>query len=144
MTLSRAMKSPVPRKDPCRPVGILGLWMYPVGKHPALGYLDLLLGAIRGAVAEAGLGLGHIEGLYVTPDDFGARETPMPAARLPELLGVPVRGLALVECGGTTGALALKTALQDLRLGHVDIAVVAASRAIPVFSPIGSSPPRAR
>jgi acetyl-CoA C-acetyltransferase len=50
----------------------------------------------------------------------------MLAARLPEPLGVPVRGLALVECGGTTGALALKTALQDLRLGHVDVAVVAA------------------
>ncbi len=115
-----------PRKNHSPRVGILGWSMLPVGKHPGLGYLDLLLAAIRGAVADAGLGLGDVEGLYVTPDDFGARETPMLAARLPELLGVPVRALALVECGGTTGALALKTALQDLRLGHVGIAVVAA------------------
>ena len=112
-----------PRNDRPPRVGVLGWAMSSVGRHPGSGHLDLLLDAVRGAVTDAGLGFGDVEGLYVVPDDFGARDAPMLAARLPEALG---RTLALVELGGTTAALALKTALQDLRLGQAPVAVVAA------------------
>lgn len=100
--------------------------MTKVGDYPEKSYLDLLLEAIRGAVIDAGLGFGQVDGLYVTPDDFGARATPMLATRLPEMLGTSVRTLSLVDCGGMTGALAVKSALQDLRTGQADVAVVAA------------------
>ena len=108
-------------------VGILGWSMSAVAaQHPDRGYLDLLTDAILGAVADAGVALDDIEALYVSPDDFGARDTPMLATRLPEILGRPLRALALVECGGVSSALAIKSAVQDLRLGHAEVAVVAA------------------
>lgn len=100
--------------------------MIPVGEYPDRTYLDLLLEVLRGSVADAGLGFGDVDGLYVTPDDFGARATPMLATRLPEILGTPTRTLSLVDCGGMTGALAIKSAVQDLRTGQADVAVVAA------------------
>jgi acetyl-CoA acetyltransferase len=113
-------KSSAPR------VAVLGWAMSAIGEHPGRGYLDLLIEVIVGAAADAGVGLEEVDGLYVTPDDFGAHETPMLATRLPEILGISPRTLGLVECGGVTGALAIKTAVQDLRAGAADLAVVAA------------------
>lgn len=107
-------------------VGIIGWSMTRIGEHPGRSYLDLLLEALQGAVAGAGLGFAEIDGLYVCPDDFGAPATPMLATRLPELLGTSVRTLAMVDCGGMTGALAVKSALQDIRAGLAGVAVVAA------------------
>jgi len=97
-----------------------------IGEHAGLGYLDLLLEALRDAVADAGVGFDEIDGVYVSPDDFGARATPMLATRLPEYLGTSTRTLAMVDCGGMTGALAIKSALQDIRTGLANVAVVAA------------------
>jgi acetyl-CoA acetyltransferase len=78
---------------------VIGWEMTAIGDHPGKSYLDLLLEVIIGAAADAGVGLEEVDGLYVAPDDL---------------------------CGGMTGALAIKSAVQDLRTGAVDLAIVAA------------------
>jgi len=116
-----------------REVAILGAAMTPVRKDLERPITDTFTRVILQALSEAGIGPTEVEGLYVTPPGFARPSNFMFACDLAAHLGVPTRGLVMVECGGSSSLAALKAAIQDLLTGRVQVAVAAAldQRAIP-------------
>lgn len=112
-------------------VGIIGYAATKIGKHADKTPLDMAWEAMRDAIKSAGIKKSDIEGLYVTPEGFGAPNAQMFASRLTEFFGRPLKSCCKYELGGTTSLLGLKHAVQEIMLGRVDcVAVLAAEKNI--------------
>ncbi len=97
------------------PVYVVGVGVYPFGRHPGVSGLDMGVSATRAALQDAGVAWGEID-LAV-----GGSNTAKPdslVARL-GLTGLPFTS---VRNGCATGAVALSVAANALRVG--DLAVV--------------------
>ena len=103
---------------------VSGIGLVPNGRY-SIPDRDLALGVIREAVAEAGLDLSAIDGLYMpsprpwTPQGFFS-------TYLHRLLGLETRRSIEVATGGTSGGHAFHAAVENVRSGAVEAALVLA------------------
>lgn len=103
---------------------VTGVAQLPNGTHDA-PERDLATSVLRGAVADAGLSLGDLDGLYMpkprpwTPQGFFS-------TLLTHGLGLDLRESVETYTGGTSSGHAFQAAVHDVRAGRVDAAAVLA------------------
>ncbi len=108
-------------------VGIIGYSATKIGKHADKTPLDLAWEALRDALKHSGIKKTDIDGLYISPEGFGAPNAQMFASRVTEFFGKPFKSCCKYELGGTTSLLALKHAVQEIMLGRIECAAVLAA-----------------
>jgi acetyl-CoA acetyltransferase len=100
-----------------------------VGKHPERTPSDLGLEALHRALGRIGLSASELEALVLVPHGYARAQAPIRPQRVAEELGVPLRSLVEVECGGASAMLAFKAACQEVATGHVEAAAVIGAQA---------------
>lgn len=101
---------------------VAGIGETPLGRRPGTTTLDLQAEAVRLAVADAGLGLADIDGLF----NLGpySRPAQMFAMTLAEYLGLRPTVVASVDAGGTLSAmLMVANAVWAVQSGQCRVAV---------------------
>lgn len=78
------------------------------------------------ALKDSGLESDDVDGLIVTPPGTTGPDFPMFASNLADYLELRTSNLALLENGGTTGALAMKYAVDQITLGRSEVVSVVA------------------
>jgi len=107
---------------------VIGVGMLRVGKHPGRSPLDLAVEAGLKALRDASVDRDEVQGLFITPEGFAIPNSQMLAARLNEVFGFKgLRSLSKFECGGVSGALALRYAADDIILKKNEVCLVLAS-----------------
>lgn len=100
---------------------IIGCGAVKIGRYPDRLENELALEAIRQAILDAGIKAGQVEGIFTTPDlrnDIGLQVN-----MLCEYLRIVPKSMLEVCCGGAAGGMAIKTAVQEILLGRIDVAV---------------------
>ncbi|MFB6171752.1 MAG: thiolase family protein [Haloarculaceae archaeon] len=111
-------------RDAATTAHVAGVATLPNGTHDA-PERDMATAVLREAVADAGLPLGDLDGLYMpkprpwTPQGFFS-------TLLAHGLGLDLRESVEVYTGGTSSGHAFQAAVRDVRAGHVDAAAVLA------------------
>src|SRR3546814_7158249 len=99
---------------------ITGLATYGVGEAPGHTSLELAAKASMLAIADAGLRLGDVDGLFIClPDDFFA------GLSLAEYLGLQPRFTDNNRTGGSAFMSHMATAALALSAGYIDVALIA-------------------
>jgi len=81
---------------------------------------DVFLRAIKDAEVEP----KDVDGLFITPISFAGMSSAMLACNISDYLGLNLKSLALVECGGTSSTIALHYAINEILLKRNKINVV--------------------
>lgn len=100
-----------------------------IGRHPGRTPSDLGLEALDSALARVGMLPRELEALFLVPHGYARAQAPIRPQRVAEELGVPLRSLVEIECGGASAMLAFKTACQEIATGHVEVAAVIGAQA---------------
>ncbi len=100
-----------------------------IGKHPGRPPAALGLEALRQALARIDLSPRELDALILVPHGYARAQAPIRPQRVAEELGVPLRVLVEVECGGASSLLAFKAACQEVASGHVELAAVIGAQA---------------
>ena len=100
-----------------------------IGKHPGRTPSELGLEALREALRRIEVPPAALEGLVLVPHGYARAQAPIRPQRVAEELGVALRVLVEVECGGASAMLAFKTACQEVATGHVELAAVIGAQA---------------
>jgi acetyl-CoA acetyltransferase len=79
---------------------------------------------ISEAIRDAGITKDDVDALIVTPPGTGGLPTFMFVHSLAEYLGMRTRSLVMLESGGATATLAVKYAVNELKLGQARFCVV--------------------
>ncbi|MBI4576188.1 MAG: thiolase family protein [Planctomycetes bacterium] len=108
-----------------REVALAGGAMSALTKLRALDSFELVRCVVEEALRDAGIPRGEVRSLAVTPPGLAGHSTAMFVSRLAAYLGLPLRSLACLENGGTSGALALRWAMHEVRSGRCPVAVAA-------------------
>jgi acetyl-CoA C-acetyltransferase len=95
--------------------------------------LDTCATVAREAVLDAGLKPADIDGLFLTPAALSGEPWLMFAANFAEYLGLTTKSLVLLENGGTSALLALRSAMDAVALGRCKAALVVASDTRPLL-----------
>ncbi|MGH2979223.1 MAG: thiolase family protein [Solirubrobacterales bacterium] len=111
-----------------RPV-VLSWGATSIGKHPGRTPSDLGLEALDRALARVDLLARELQALVLVPHGYARAQAPIRPQRVAEELGLPLRGLVEIECGGASAMLAFKAACQEVATGHVDVAAVIGAQA---------------
>ncbi|MEW6777436.1 MAG: thiolase family protein [Bdellovibrionota bacterium] len=108
-------------------VAIVGAYATPVTKKGGLPLRHLFAKAAIGTLKDAGLRPADVDGLITTPPGINPDIVIMFGAFLGKYLGFKSRILEVVENGGTTSALALRTAANEIATGRVKRCIVLAA-----------------
>ncbi len=104
-----------------RGVAIVGYGCIKVGKYPDESEANLASDVVTLAIENAGITKEDIEGLITTPNlqnTFGLQ-----ASLLAEYLRISPKSMAEINNGGVAAGLAIKYAMNEIKLGYIDIAV---------------------
>jgi acetyl-CoA acetyltransferase len=100
-----------------------------IGRHPGRTPAEIGFEALDEALASAGLEAGELEGLFLVPHGYARPQAPIRPQRVAEELGVPLKALVEVECGGASAMLAFKAACQEVACGRVELAAAIGAQA---------------
>ena len=100
-----------------------------IGKHPERTPSDLGIEALRDALERVDLLPRDLEALFLVPHGYARAQAPIRPQRVAEELGVRLRALVEVECGGASAMLAFKAACQEVATGHVEVAAAVGAQA---------------
>ena len=100
-----------------------------IGKHPDRTPSELGLEALHDALTRIDLSPRVLEAIFLVPHGYARAQAPIRPQRVAEELGVPMRVLVEVECGGASAMLAFKAACQEVAAGHVELAAVIGAQA---------------
>jgi len=103
-------------------IAIIGIGDLPVGKYPEYDEMELAALAISKALKDAGLKKDQIEGFFAGPDNLVADM--FFTAWLAEKLRIEPKRMAEIACGGASGTLALNHAMNEVKNGTVENAIV--------------------
>lgn len=93
---------------------------------------ELSVKACTAALRDAGLLPAQVEGVLSTPTGYMTEPRKMIAQKMADYLGIEGGLMGDVDCGGNSSALALKLAVDAIRLGRIKSCLVfAAQREIP-------------
>ena len=104
--------------------GVIGVSALPVGRHQGENADFLLYRLLRDALDDAGVDKSEVQALFTTPEGFTIRCTKIRAARLAEYMGLELRSAVVVENGGASSALGVKSLVREIEAGRVDVGVV--------------------
>lgn len=104
---------------------VSGIGTLPVGEYDSTPERDMFLHVVREAIADAGLELHDIDGVYMPKPRPWAPQGFFTTFMINQL-GLDAGRNLEVYTGGTSGGQALHGAVNDVRFGRVDVAVVAA------------------
>ncbi len=100
-----------------------------IGRHPGRSPSELGLEALGRALARISLDARELEGLFVVPHGYVRAQAPIRPQRVAEELGLRLRALVEVECGGASSLLAFKAACQEIATGRLEVAAVIGAQA---------------
>lgn len=106
-------------------IAIIGIGDLPVGKYPEYDEMELAALVVSKALNDAGLKKNQIEGLFAGPDNLIADM--FFTAWLAEKLRMEPKRMAEIACGGASGTLALNHAMNEVKNGTVENAIVFSS-----------------
>jgi acetyl-CoA C-acetyltransferase len=98
---------------------IAGAYEHPLRKAPDTSLADLHAQVATGALADAGLGLGDVDGLFVSGDAPG-----IGALTLTDHLGLRVRHVDSTDTGGSSPIVAVGHAAQAIAAGKCSVALI--------------------
>ena len=98
---------------------IAGVFEHPLRKIPDKSISQIHAEVIGGALADAGLGFGDIDGFFAGSDAPG-----LGASSLAEYLGIRPRHIDTTNTGGSTYVLAVNHARQAIAAGKCSVAVI--------------------
>jgi acetyl-CoA acetyltransferase len=104
-----------------------GVAMTDIGRH-ALDAHELGARACVGALRDAGMRPGQIEGLVSTPHGYMAEARKFPGQRMASYLGVAGGFMMDVDSGGNSGSVALHAAYDQIKLGKIRSCLVFAAQ----------------
>ncbi|MBU4194312.1 MAG: thiolase family protein [Actinobacteria bacterium] len=107
--------------------GVIGVSALPVGRHQGENADLLLSRLLRDALGDAGVDKSEVQALFTTPEGFTVRCTKIRAARLACYMGMELRTATVVENGGASSALGVKSLVREIESGRVDVGVVFSS-----------------
>jgi acetyl-CoA acetyltransferase len=100
---------------------IIGIGAVKAGRYPDRTETDLALEAVCLALADAGIGKERVQAVFATPD---LRPTiGLHVNRLCEYLRLDTRVAAETTCGAVAPGLAIRFAVNEILLGHIEVAV---------------------
>jgi acetyl-CoA acetyltransferase len=114
-------------------LAIAGVGSIPVRRDLEAPLLDTVVQVAREAIRDAGVELQDVDGLFVTPARMSGEHWLMYVANLAEYLGITTTGLQMVENGGASAILALRSAMDAVALGRCKNALVIASDTRPML-----------
>jgi acetyl-CoA C-acetyltransferase len=100
-----------------------------IGKHPDRTPSDLGLEALDRALERIALDARELEGVFLVPHGYARAQAPIRPQRVAEELGLRLRTLVEVECGGASSLLAFKAACQEIATGRLELAAVIGAQA---------------
>ena len=100
-----------------------------IGRHPGRTPSELGLEALYRALEQISLDARVLEGLFLVPHGYARAQAPIRPQRVAEELGLRLRALVEVECGGASSILAFKTACQEIATGRLEVAAVIGAQA---------------
>jgi acetyl-CoA C-acetyltransferase len=100
-----------------------------IGRHPGRTPTEIGFEALDEALGSAGLEARDLEGLFLVPHGYARAQAPIRPQRVAEELGVPLKALVEVECGGASAMLAFKAACQEVASGRIELAAVIGAQA---------------
>jgi acetyl-CoA C-acetyltransferase len=109
--------------------GIVSTGSTSIGRHPDRTPSELGLEALDQATRQVGLDPRELNGLFLIMHGYARAQAPLGTQRFAEELGVPVRSLVDIECGGASAMLAFKAACQEIATGQIDVAAVIGANA---------------
>jgi len=112
---------------------LAGIGTIPVTRDLQMPIPDACVQVCREALDNAGIPASDVDGLFFTPPAMSGEPWMMFAAQMGEHLGITTKSLSLVENGGITALLALRSAMDAVALGRCKVAVVLASDARPLL-----------
>ncbi len=105
---------------------VAGVSMTPVTRTLGKPHKEVAAELLAEALEDAGLEKNDIDTLVVTPPNLAGPPSFMFVCALAEYLDLRTKHINMVECGGTSGAMAIKTALNEIFLGRTEFAAVIA------------------
>jgi acetyl-CoA acetyltransferase len=100
-----------------------------IGRHPGRTPSELGLEALDRALERIRLDVRELEGLLLVPQGYGRAQAPIRPPRVAEDLGLRLRTLVEVECGGASSLLAFKAACQEIATGRLELVAVIGAQA---------------
>jgi acetyl-CoA acetyltransferase len=100
-----------------------------IGRHPGRTPLELGLDALEHALERIALDVRELEGLLLVPQGYVRAQAPIRPQRVAEELGLKLRTLVEVECGGASSLLAFKAACQEIATGRLELVAVIGAQA---------------
>lgn len=107
-------------------VKVLGGYMTPFRRNLTGSIREVTFEVFKNALKDSGVSKEDVDGLYITPPGLAGPPSFMHACELIEYLGLPTKTLSMVECGGCTSAVAIRSAAEDILSGRINTAVVIA------------------
>lgn len=102
-------------------VAIIGYGAIKIGRYADRAESELALEAIRLALEDANISKEQIEGLFTTPDLLGS--IGLQTNLLCEYMRITPKLMAEICCGAIAGGLAIRCAMNEIMLGHINAAV---------------------
>ena len=99
---------------------VVGVGHSHLGAAPGFTAIEIMAGAVEAALADCGLGLGDIDGVFA-----GSAVHAMPAVSLSEYLGIHPRFVESTNLGGSSFVAHTLSATMALAAGLCDVAVIA-------------------
>lgn len=108
-------------------VAVIGVGQTKLTREQNPSPLELALEAIKKAADDAGVKPKDIEGLYMPQEAATRRYIHMRCVQIAsEWLEIPLDGMFMLECGGTTAFQAMRCAMNEILLGRQEISMVVA------------------
>jgi acetyl-CoA acetyltransferase len=105
---------------------IAGVAMTKVTRELTRPFRDIAFDVVSRALEDAGIQKEDVDGLFVTPPGFAGPPSFMYVCELGEYLQLNTKSMAMLECGGTTSAVTLRYAIDEILLGRNRVNVVLA------------------
>jgi len=107
-------------------VAVIGIGMTKIGKHPEKTHHELAIEAIRKAILDARISKEDLDGLF-TPSHELLHPERFLAQKMADYLRISPKSLAELECGGISGGLAIKAAMDEIMLDRNEVNLVYAA-----------------
>jgi len=102
-------------------VAIIGYGAIKVDRYPDRAESELAMDAVRLALEDAHISKEQIEGLFTTPNLLG--DIGLQTNLLCEYMRITPKAMAEMCCGAIAGGLAIRYAMNEIKLGHINVAI---------------------
>jgi len=107
-----------------RRVAIIGYGCVEVGRYPEKSEDELASDVLWLALENAGISKEDVEGLITTPNLKNIfMDSGLQASIIAEQMRMSLKSMAEISCGGVAAGLAIKHAMNEIMLGHIDVAI---------------------